>query len=134
MVPAILVVEAFLQGINVSMQITPLHMSNLKYYSFFGTSHTALLNQQFIFNVRIYSLQSFSTSLKFATMDSTKDKLSVTDNPIEDGQIEEKEADDNGLPSRYRGTAADKRDMIVLGKKQVLRVSVVAISTHFTPN
>jgi hypothetical protein len=134
MVPAILLVEAFLQGINVSMQITPLQMSHLKYYSFFGTSHTALLNQQFIFNVRMHSLQSFSTSLKFATMDSTKDKLSVTDNPIEDGQIEEKEADDNGLPSRYRGTAVDKRDMIVLGKKQVLRVSAVAISTHFTPN
>lgn len=27
-----------------------------------------------------------------------------------------------GLPSRYRGIAADKRAMIVLGKKQVLRV------------
>jgi len=60
-------------------------------------------------------------------MESTKDKLSVADNPIEDGQMDEKEADNNGLPERYMGTAADKRDMSVLGKKQVLRVSVLTI-------
>lgn len=30
--------------------------------------------------------------------------------------------DDAGLPARYRGTAADQRDMSMLGKKQVLRV------------
>lgn len=29
---------------------------------------------------------------------------------------------DATIPSKYRGTAADQRDMVVLGKKQVLRV------------
>jgi hypothetical protein len=58
-------------------------------------------------------------------MNSTKDELAVTDYPIDDGQIEDKEPDDGGIPARYRGTEADKRDMIVLGKKQVLRVCIL---------
>lgn len=58
-------------------------------------------------------------------MNPTKEELAVTDNPIDDGQIVDKEPDDGGIPSRYRGTAADKRDMIVLGKKQVLRVCIL---------
>jgi hypothetical protein len=44
---------------------------------------------------------------------------------IDDVQIVEKEPDDGGIASRYRGTAADERDMKVLGKTQVLRVSDV---------
>lgn len=34
--------------------------------------------------------------------------------------------DDNvsHVPERYRGTAADRHDMTVMGKKQVLRVSI----------
>lgn len=28
------------------------------------------------------------------------------------------------VPEKYRGTAADRRDMTVMGKKQVLRVSI----------
>jgi hypothetical protein len=47
----------------------------------------------------------------------------VNKSPIDDVQIVEKEPDDGGIASRYRGTAADKRDMMVLGKTQVLRVS-----------
>lgn len=31
---------------------------------------------------------------------------------------------DPTIPDRFRGTAADKRDMVILGKRQVLRVSV----------
>lgn len=58
-------------------------------------------------------------------MDSTKEELAVTDYPIDDGQIEDKEPDDCGIPAKYRGTEADKRDMIVLGKKQVLRVCIL---------
>jgi len=57
-------------------------------------------------------------------MDSTKEELAVTEYPIDDAQIEDKEPDDSGVPARYRGTDADKRDMIVLGKKQVLRVCI----------
>jgi len=33
------------------------------------------------------------------------------------------ELDAAGLPRKYRGTAADQKDMSMLGKKQVLRVS-----------
>lgn len=58
-------------------------------------------------------------------MNSSKEELEVTENPIGDGQTVDKEADDSGIPSRYRGTAADQRDMIVLGKKQVLRVGTL---------
>jgi hypothetical protein len=59
-------------------------------------------------------------------MSSTKEEpVLVTEYPIEDVQIEDKEPDDGGIPSKYRGTAADKRDMIVLGKKQVLRVCIL---------
>jgi hypothetical protein len=37
---------------------------------------------------------------------------------------DEKDIDDEpgALPSKYRGTAADKKDMSMLGKTQVLRV------------
>lgn len=44
--------------------------------------------------------------------------------------LEAEEKDDNvdpSVPVRYRGTAADKRDMKVLGKTQVLRVRASAI-------
>jgi hypothetical protein len=54
-----------------------------------------------------------------AVMDTSQ----VNKSPIDDVQIAEKEPDDGGIASRYRGTAADKRDMMVLGKTQVLRVS-----------
>lgn len=38
----------------------------------------------------------------------------------------EKELDEPGaIPAKYRGTAADRRDMSILGKKQVLRVCVL---------
>jgi hypothetical protein len=66
-------------------------------------------------------------------MDPAKEELAVTDNPIDDDQIADKECDDGEIPSRYRGTAADKRDMIVLGKKQVLRVCILENCTSFCP-
>jgi hypothetical protein len=58
-------------------------------------------------------------------MNLSKEELEVTESPIDDGQVADKDPDDGGIPSRYRGTAADKRDMIVLGKKQVLRVCIL---------
>ncbi len=39
-----------------------------------------------------------------------------------DGEKELKNVDSN-IPAKYRGTAADKRDMSILGHKQVLRVT-----------
>ena len=56
-------------------------------------------------------------------MDTPKDELEVNESPIDEGQVAEKD-DDSGIPIKWRGTAADKRDMTVLGKKQVLRVSI----------
>ena len=50
-------------------------------------------------------------------------EVKVNESPVDDVQIVEKDDNDGGIPSRYRGTAADKRDMITLGKKQVIRVS-----------
>lgn len=50
-----------------------------------------------------------------------KDAVEIADIPLDEGQVE-KDLYDANLPARYRGTEADKRDMIVLGKKQVLRV------------
>jgi hypothetical protein len=65
-------------------------------------------------------------------MNSSKEELEVAETPIEDGQSGEKVADDVGVPARYRGTATDKRDMVILGKKQVLRVSIPTPSTAVT--
>lgn len=57
-------------------------------------------------------------------MDPKKDDLNVCEYPIEEGQVSGKELDDVGIITKYRGTAADKRYMLVLGKKQVLRVYI----------
>lgn len=54
-------------------------------------------------------------------MDSTKEVVVVETY----GQIAEKYGDEPGtVPTRYRGTDNDKREMNMLGKKQVLRVCV----------
>ena len=45
--------------------------------------------------------------------------LSALREPPEEGQLKE---DAHGLPVKYQGTRADQQDMMVLGKKQVLRV------------
>ncbi len=42
-------------------------------------------------------------------------EVKVSEIPVDDVQIVEKDDNDGGIPSRYRGTAADKRDMITLG-------------------
>jgi hypothetical protein len=54
--------------------------------------------------------------------------VSLTEEPRGEtfDQNVEKELDEPGaIPVKYRGTAADHRDMIILGKKQVLRVCVL---------
>jgi hypothetical protein len=66
-----------------------------------------------------------------AIMNSEKAELAVVSLTEERrresfGQNVEKELDEPGtLPAKYRGTAADRRDMSILGKKQVLRVCVL---------
>lgn len=54
-----------------------------------------------------------------------KDDLDVTEKSFGETGSGEEESDDSGIPLEYRGTAADKRDMITLGKKQVLRVCIL---------
>ncbi len=56
-------------------------------------------------------------------MNGSDKELEVNESPIDEGHIVEKDADYEGIPSKYRGTASDKRDMFLLGKKQVLRAS-----------
>ena len=54
--------------------------------------------------------------------------VSLTEEPRGEifDQNMEKELDEPGaIPAKYRGTAADRRDMGILGKKQVLRVCVL---------
>jgi hypothetical protein len=54
--------------------------------------------------------------------------VSLTEEPRGEtfDQNAEKELDEPGaIPAKYRGTAADRRDMGILGKKQVLRVFVL---------
>ena len=53
-----------------------------------------------------------------------KEDSGVTENPIRDAEIVEKDGDNFGIAERYRGTVADRRDMSIMGKKQVLRVRV----------
>ena len=57
-------------------------------------------------------------------MSFTKEELAVGEMAVEHNRIQDKagDADDSGIPSRFRGTDADKNDMMILGKKQVLRV------------
>lgn len=55
---------------------------------------------------------------------SGKDNLNILSalrEPLDDGQLKENAAS-HGLPAKYQGTRADQQDMMVLGKKQVLRV------------
>lgn len=57
-------------------------------------------------------------------MDIKQENLNVSDYPGGEKFAEEVELNDGGVDLRYKGTAADQKDMLVLGKKQVLRASV----------
>ena len=56
-----------------------------------------------------------------ASIQKTGPAVELTDY-VHDGEKAFENVDSN-IPVRYRGTEADKRDMSVLGHKQVLRVS-----------
>jgi len=60
-----------------------------------------------------------------ATMDQKKEVPDVSENPLEEGRVEEKDLDNGIVTSKYRGTDADKHEMLVMGKKQVLRVCII---------
>ncbi|KUJ13159.1 amino acid transporter-like protein [Mollisia scopiformis] len=47
--------------------------------------------------------------------------MQVAEKSFEKVEFGEEESDDGGIPSEYRGTASDRKDMTTLGKKQVLR-------------
>lgn len=48
--------------------------------------------------------------------------ISALGQPPEEGSSKEDAV--HGLPAKYVGTRADQQDMVMLGKKQVLRVRV----------
>jgi hypothetical protein len=76
-------------------------------------------------------LTSVVQQLIVTDMGSSKEDLDVIEQPVEEGQSVEKESNDEGVPLRYRGTASDKRDMHIMGKKQVLRVGADHTSTLY---
>lgn len=59
-------------------------------------------------------------------MDDMKKETFVTTSAGDDSSLEQHGHEDDNIdpsvPTKYRGTAADKRDMKVIGKQQVLRV------------
>ena len=59
---------------------------------------------------------------------SSLEKQDVETYDVEDYSDEQ----NNAVPAKYRGTAEDKKDMSVLGKKQVLRVSTIVDSLNDT--
>ena len=69
-------------------------------------------------------------------MNSAKEEppvISLTEEAKNDGlyQDGEKDLDEPGtVPAKYRGTAHDKRDMSILGKKQVLRVCALPVGLN----
>lgn len=64
-------------------------------------------------------------------MNQMKDESLVKSLSVDDTYVDQYgDEDDNidpSVPTKYRGTAADKREMKVIGKPQVLRVCTVAI-------
>lgn len=58
-------------------------------------------------------------------MDSKEDDQIIKDYPIEERQIAEKELNHVRIDIKYRGTETDERDMLVLGRNQVLRVYMI---------
>lgn len=61
-----------------------------------------------------------------------KEELNITSalrEPLEDGPLKE-DVVSHTIPGKYQGTRADQQDMIVLGKKQVLRVGLELTSRN----
>lgn len=56
-------------------------------------------------------------------MELAKNDLDLKEKSFDEVETGEEDFGDGDIPAEYLGTAADKRDMITLGKKQVLRVS-----------
>jgi len=65
-------------------------------------------------------------------MSISKEELAISENTTDHSPNEDKagDPDDSGIPSKYRGTDADKNDMMILGKKQVLRVCTATIASY----
>lgn len=89
------------------------------------------------FNWETYhSLCAFSAYLNFfkpspvarvidlPIMSATKEAIAIEEHPREGSDVQDGEKDDikaDLVPEKFRGTSADKKDMSVLGRKQVLR-------------
>ena len=72
-------------------------------------------------------------------MTSGKEDLSIislSEEPRADSLDPDAEKDDvlSTIPAKYRGTAHDKKDMSVMGKKQVLRVCRYIFDKAFFPS
>ena len=52
-------------------------------------------------------------------MDTPKEEVEVAESAADDGLHRENDSRNGGISSRYRGTGADKRDMITYGRKNM---------------
>jgi hypothetical protein len=66
-------------------------------------------------------------------MELAKNDPDLKEKSFDEVETIEEDGDDGDIPPEYLGTAADKRDMITLGKKQVLRVggSILKVQSSF---
>ena len=86
-----------------ALDLFPVHCSNtLSLYPDRNWGHTSVMNH--------------SKQREAAVMP-------VHDHDAYDGDEWKEFKFDGTIPTKYRGTSSDQRDMVVLGKKQVLRVS-----------
>lgn len=56
------------------------------------------------------------------TMDQSKEEADVSERPFDNGSVPDTEFYDKSIPEKWKGTVTDKDEMVVMGKKQVLRV------------
>lgn len=55
-------------------------------------------------------------------MEQPKEDVGVTERSIGNRRVANNEFYDKTIPEKFRGTPTDKSEMVVMGKKQVLRV------------
>lgn len=96
------------------------------------------LPSNFVSSVAPFFCHLYSCPHTMDTSKSASTVVSLSDERKEETLSDKHEfgqLDTAGLPAKYRGTAADQRDMSILGKKQVLRVcythmAIISLATR----
>lgn len=100
-------------------------------------SHLAALTARSTNTLALFSPRfhpSYLSCIVLIAMDKMKEESVVRSLPVSDTYVDQYGDDDDNIdpsvPTKYRGTAADKREMKVIGKTQVLRVRTLAIESQ----